>query len=306
MHYLVTGGAGFIGSHLTEALLQEGNTVTVLDDLSSGKREHLWEAITFHEGSITNYDLVETLVKKVDGVFHLAAIPSVTRSIEEWSVTHRINQMGAVNVFEVAAKYNLPVVYASSAAVYGDNEQLPLHEESETDPLSPYGLDKLACEWQAKIGHRIKGLNAIGLRFFNVFGPRQDPKSAYSGVISIFVDRLRNKESLLIFGDGEQTRDFIYVRDIIHAMNAAMQKLHQEDAVNFVSNLCTGQSVSLNQLANKLMAISEIEVEVEYQFPREGDIMHSLGSPDRMQKAFGPLTNTNLDEGLEALWKSLS
>ncbi len=305
MKYLVTGGAGFIGSHLCDLLLAKGHEVVVLDDLSTGKRENLDGRVHFIEGCITNPKSVEQAVQGVGGVFHLAAVASVTRSVEQWAETHRINQSGAVEVFEQAAVLDVPVVYASSAAAYGDNTNLPLKETAETKPLSPYGLDKLACEWQAQVGAHIKRLKSVGLRFFNVFGPRQDPKSPYSGVISIFADRLKAGQGIAIFGDGEQTRDFIYVEDIVLTLHASMEKLHSGEVNQLVSNACTGQSISVNQLAQALAEVGSIKAEVQHKEAREGDIKHSCGDSACMNQRLGVIAQVPLKDGLEALWKSL-
>lgn len=305
MKYLVTGGAGFIGSHLCDALLADNHEVVVLDDLSTGKVENLPESVKFIEGCITSRDTVAHAVGDVDGVFHLAAVASVTRSVEEWAETHCINQSGAVEVFDKAAQIKAPVVYASSAAAYGDNPNLPLKETAETIPLSPYGLDKLVCEWQARVGASIKGLKSVGLRFFNVYGPRQDPKSPYSGVISIFADRLKSGQAIGIFGDGEQTRDFIYVADIVRTLRASMERLHAGDVVQQVSNACTGQSVSVNALAETMIEVSGESVPVEHKQAREGDIKHSCGDASVMKQVLGVEAKTSLQQGLEALWKSL-
>ncbi|MDG1287155.1 MAG: NAD-dependent epimerase/dehydratase family protein [Rickettsiales bacterium] len=305
MKYLVTGGAGFIGSHLCDLLLSAGHDVVVLDDFSTGKRENLESNLMVIEGCITQPLDVAQAMSGVDGVFHLAAVASVTRSVEQWAQTHRINQSGAVEVFDQAATLGVPVVYASSAAAYGDNTNLPLKESAETKPLSPYGLDKLACEWQAQVGAHIKGLKSVGLRFFNVYGPRQDPKSPYSGVISIFADKLKAGQAVAVFGDGEQTRDFIYVADIVATLEASMQKLHSGEVDQLVSNACTQQSISVNQLAETLSEVGSIIAEIQHKPAREGDIKHSCGDASCMNQQLGVVAKTSLKVGLEALWKSL-
>ena len=305
MKYLVTGGAGFIGSHLCDRLLADGHEVAVLDDLSTGKRENLDSHVTLIEVCITNADQVRQAMEGVDGVFHLAAIASVTRSVEEWPLTHRINQSGTVEIFDRAAALDIPVVYASSAAVYGDNTSLPLLELAVTDPLSPYGLDKLACEWQAKVGEQVKELKSIGLRFFNVYGPRQDPKSPYSGVISIFADRLKQAQPIGIFGDGSQTRDFIYVADVVAALSASMRKLQAGEVIRLVSNVCTGSRVTVNELAALLSEVSGISAEIKHYEKREGDILHSCGDATIFNEQLDTMAEVSLKEGLEALWKNL-
>lgn len=305
MKYLVTGGAGFIGSHLCDTLLAANNKVVVLDDFSTGKRENLDSAVTVIEGCITKPADVAKAMYGVEGVFHLAAVASVTRSVEQWAETHRINQSGAVEVFDKAAQMGVPVVYASSAAAYGDNTNLPLDEKAETKPLSPYGLDKLACEWQAQVGNHIKGLKSVGLRFFNVYGPRQDPKSPYSGVISIFADKLKLNETITIFGDGEQTRDFIFVADIVRTLKASMEKLQLGEVSQLVSNACTEKSVSVNELASFLVEISGVNTQINHKDAREGDIKHSRGNAGTMNNVLEVTAEASLKQGLEALWKSL-
>jgi len=308
MRYLVTGGAGFIGSHLLDALIAAGNEVVVLDNFSSGKRDNIphHPAVTVIEGSICNAQAVRTSAEGCNGVFHLAAIPSVTQSVDEWAATHRVNQSGAVEVFEVAASLGIPVVYASSAAVFGDNPALPLSENSETAPLSPYGLDKLACEWQAKIGGSLCGLSSVGLRFFNVYGPRQDPKSPYSGVISIFMQRCKQEKPLTIYGDGLQTRDFIYVGDVVAHLLAAMRYAEQGEAVTEVFNVCTGMPASVKELAGMLASISRNPHAIEYVDARAGDIRFSCGNPEKALKQLGLSAKTLLAEGLGITWRHFS
>ena len=306
MRYLVTGGAGFIGSHLVDRLQSEGHNVCVLDDFSTGKRENLSASVDLFEGCITDEAMLRRAMQGCEGVFHLAAIASVTRSVEEWLHTHKVNQMGAVAVFEAAAELAIPVVYASSAAVYGDNSNLPLNESAVTEPLSPYGLDKLACEMQARIGFLAKGLRSVGLRFFNVYGPRQDPKSPYSGVISIFVNRLQQRLPIVIYGDGEQTRDFIYVSDIVEVLMRSMQQLEQGQHEALVLNACTEKQLSVNELARVLSHISDMEATIEHKEAREGDIRHSLGDAASLKAQLGRFTMTPLQEGLAALWKDVS
>lgn len=304
MHYLVTGGAGFIGSHLVDALLAEGHAVTVLDNLSSGKRENLNSKATFLEGDICRQADVEAAFKGVDGCFHLAAVASVTKSIENWADIHAINQSGAVRVFEQASRQKIPVVYASSAAVYGDCENLPLAETERTQPLSPYGLDKLACEWQAALGSRIKELNSIGLRFFNVYGPRQDPKSPYSGVISIFMEQCKRQRPMTIFGDGKQTRDFIYIADVVACLRASMRHMQKNKGGCEVLNICTGKSTTIKEMATILRDIAKSENDINFAEPRSGDIRHSRGDPARAVELLGVEAKTLLKDGLKNTWQS--
>ena len=226
--YLVTGGCGFIGSHLVDALVAAGHDVRILDDLSTGKRENVPDMNDVVIGDVSNPDVIAKAMSGMDGCFHLAAIASVQRSNEEWALTHRVNLTGAVNVFDAARNANpagpVPVVYASSAAVYGDNPAVPLVEDAEKRPLTAYGADKLGCEQHARVAGNVHDVPTTGFRFFNIYGPRQDPGSPYSGVISIFADRLASGKSATIFGDGGQLRDFVYVGDCVRFIIAGMDR----------------------------------------------------------------------------------
>lgn len=302
-HYLITGGAGFIGSHLVEALLKAGHRVTVLDDLSTGKRENLPAEAQLIVGNICDSAAVTAAMHDVQGCFHLAAVASVTKSIEEWASSHQVNQGGAVVIFDAAAKRKIPVVYASSAAVYGDNPHLPLTEDSEKNPLSPYGLDKFLCEWQAAVGARCHGLKSAGMRFFNVYGARQDPKSPYSGVISIFMEKLKQRQPLTIYGDGAQSRDFIYVADVVAHLQAAMQALHSGHIHADVFNVCTGIAVSVKDLATLLREISGSGSEILFMQERPGDIRHSCGSNFKARQQLTIEATTELRKGLTQTWQ---
>ena len=222
--FLVTGGAGFIGSHLVHALVADGHAVRVLDDLSNGHRDNLPQQVELTEADVTDPAAVECALDGVDGCFHLAAIASVARSHREWLRTHQVNLTGTINVFDRARpsrrRREVPVVYASTAAIYGNCGSFPVDEESSAAPLSAYGADKHACELHARVAGAIHGVPTVGLRFFNLYGPRQDPLSAYSGVISIFAGRLLRGEPVEIFGDGEHARDFTYISDAVSVVCA--------------------------------------------------------------------------------------
>jgi len=298
MKYLVTGGCGFIGSHLCDALIMRGHSVRVLDDLSTGKVENLSDEAQLIEGDVADPQCVKEAMEEVDGCFHLAAVASVERSFNDWSGTHRINQSGTINVLESARNGKtgvIPVVYASSAAVYGDNAMMPLAEAALPRPISAYGADKLGSEFHARVAWLAHGIPTVGMRFFNVYGPRQDPNSPYSGVISIFVDRILNQQVLKIFGNGKQTRDFIYVSDVVDYLMAAMDNPGKEASVY---NLCTGFSTSINQLAQVLSMLAGQPLLVDYQPARSGDIAISLGDPIRAQKRYGFAAGVELGEGL--------
>jgi UDP-glucose 4-epimerase len=283
--FLVTGGAGFIGSHLCDALVRRGDTVRVLDDLSTGSRDNLPSGVTLIEADVADPDAVRAAVEAVDGVFHLAAIASVARGVTDWLGTHRVNLAGTITVFDAIRRRGvpIPVVYASSAAVYGDCATVPIVEDAERRPLSAYGADKYACELHARVASHVHGIPATGLRFFNVYGPRQDPRSPYSGVISIFCERIARGAPIDVFGDGGQTRDFIFVADVVAALLAGMQ---QPAADAPVFNVCTGTPTNLLELAQTIADLAGTALDVRHREPRAGDIRHSTGTPHRARAAF--------------------
>jgi UDP-glucose 4-epimerase len=284
--FLVTGGAGFIGSHLCDALVRRGDTVRVLDDLSTGSRDNLSAGVALIEADIADPDAMRDAVKGADGAFHLAAIASVARGVTDWLGTHRANLTGTITLFDAIRRCGvpIPVVYASSAAVYGDCRTVPIGEDAERRPLSAYGADKYACELHARVASHVHGIPATGLRFFNVYGPRQDPRSPYSGVISIFCERVSRGAGVNIFGDGEQTRDFIFVADVVAALLAAMGR-PSADAPVF--NVCTGTPTSVLDLARTIAELAGTALDVRHLAPRVGEIRHSTGMPQRARDAFG-------------------
>lgn len=299
MHILVTGGCGFIGSHIVDALIARGDSVHVLDDLSSGKRTNLNPKAELTEGDVADGELLITLAANADAIIHLAAIASVPACEANWLHAHRTNAYGTVcvlNAARVSAK-KPRVVYASSAAVYGENPNLPLMETSAAHPISVYGVDKWMGEREADIAHARFGVNSVGLRFFNVFGERQDPASPYSGVISIFARAAKRDMPITLFGDGEQTRDFIYVADIVQLLLAS---LHAPSGAHVV-NGCTGMATSLNQLADTLRNIAGTALPASYAAARGGDIRHSLGSPAHAQSLLNFRASTPLKDGLRRL-----
>lgn len=302
--YLVTGGAGFIGSHLVDALVADGADVIVLDDLSTGYRENLPASVRLEVGSILDSDLLERLIAAVDGVFHLAAISSVQKCKEEWAASSAVNHIGAVGVFERLAKRGgAPVVYASSAAVYGA-AGLPAAETDRPAPISSYGVDKWTNELNAGVAHRLFGLTSVGFRFFNVFGPRQDPKSPYSGVISKFVEAAVAGDPVTIFGDGLQTRDFIYVADIVRGLKLGMA--HARGALGaHVFNLCGGREVSLIDLVKAVGAVWGRDIPIRFEAARTGDIRFSRGAPDLARTHLGFEARWTLDEGLAKVREAL-
>ncbi len=300
-NFLVTGGAGFIGSHLADALLAAGHGVRVLDDLSTGRRGHLDPRCELVVGDVADPAVLRAALAGVAGCFHLAAIASVARGNADWRGTHRINQSGSVAVFEAARDAGrLPVVYASSAAVYGDLGGAVAAEEAPCAPLTAYGADKLGSELHAAVAWRVHGVPTLGLRFFNVYGPRQDPASPYSGVVSIFAARLARGEGLVLHGDGRQTRDFVFVADVVAHLLAAMAHLRAAGGTR-VLNVCTGRASSVRELAMTLGDLCGTAPVLRHGPARPGDIARSLGSPARATATLGLAAATTLPAGLAAL-----
>lgn len=277
--YLVTGGAGFIGSHLADALLAAGHKVRVLDNLSTGRRENLDPRCDLLVGDATDAETVQDAMQGMDGCYHLAAIASVMRANEDWVGTHRANQTATIQVFDAARRNGrVPVVYASSAAIYGDQGDGAIREDAAPHPMTAYGADKLGSELHAAVGFGVHGVPSCGMRFFNVYGPRQDPSSPYSGVISIFCSRLRAGASVTLHGDGKQTRDFIYVGDVVRALMLAMERMHHGASVY---NVCTGQPTTIRQLARSIASLLGIAPLLGEGAARPSDIRHSVGDPGK-------------------------
>lgn len=295
---LVTGGAGFIGSHTTELLLERGNHVIVLDNFSSGSSGNLPnnKNLRVVEGDIRDWNLVQELATEVDGIIHLAAQVSVPVSIREPRESFENNMTGFINIIEAARNNKVSsVVYASSAAVYGMPSERPVSEKTSCHPLSPYGLEKYCNDQYASLYTALYDMNLCGMRFFNVYGPRQDPSSQYSGVISIFASRIPNNQPITIYGDGENTRDFIYVRDVADSLLMALNK-------NFrgVVNVATGISITLNRLVASIEQASGKIASVTYQEPREGDIRYSEADISSL-KNLGKTDFIDIDSGINLL-----
>jgi UDP-glucose 4-epimerase len=295
--YLVTGGAGFIGSHLCDALVAQGDTVRVLDDLSTGRRSNLPESAILVEGDVADPGLALRALDGVDGCFHLAAIASVEKGVTDWLGTHHTNITGTISVFDAIRRLRseVPVVYASSAAVYGDAAAIPTAESEPCVPLSAYGADKYSCELHARVANHVHRIPTVGLRFFNVYGPRQDPKSPYSGVISIFCERIAAGLPIAIFGDGQQTRDFVHVADVVRALLAAMAMAPPGSPV---FNVCSGTSTSVEALAKVVAQLAGKDLEVQMRPPRAGEIRHSLGVPTLANSVLGIEGRVPLRAGL--------
>lgn len=300
---LVTGGAGFIGSHLVERLLAEGHDVTVLDDLSSGRRANLPPGARLIPGDVLDVALLPQMLAGVERVFHLAARVSVQLCISDWLAAHRVNLGGTMAVLHAAQRAgNVPVVYASSAAVYGNRSGAACVEDDLPLPISPYGADKLGSEHQARAMAEVHGLASVGLRFFNVYGPRQDAASPYAGVISKFCANRRADRPHVIFGDGGQSRDFVYVADVVEALLRAGEAAAQGGGAQ-VFNICTGAGTALLELVAQLDRLAGRGASpVEHAAPRCGDIRESLGCPLAAREGLGFTARTGIAEGLRALW----
>jgi UDP-glucose 4-epimerase len=297
--FLVTGGAGFMGSHLVDALLNQRHVVRVLDDLSSGRRENLPRQVEFIYGDVTDPRAVESAFDGVDACFHLAAIASVVRSNREWLRTHQVNLTGTINIFAQArrlrSRREIPVVYASTAAIYGDSGGAPTAEQSPAAPLSAYGADKRACELHARIAGAVHGIPTVGLRFFNLYGPRQDPQSPYSGVIAIFADKLVRGEPVEIFGDGDQVRDFTFIGDAVRALGRAMPAASTSAPV---FNVCSGKGTTVRSLAETMAALYRTELVVSHRPARSGEVRVSIGDPRHAAETLGFRAETTLTDGL--------
>lgn len=292
-NYLITGGCGFIGSQLTKKLIEEGHNIVIVDDLSNGKIIH--PKATFVKQDITQFEPLRELFVNIQGCFHLAAIPTVSIEIEQWFDVHTINLDGSLNVFKAAIDAgNIPVVYASSCGVYGNAKRLPLKEEQFIKPLSSYGCDKLSTELNAYFLAQTYHLPSMGLRFFNVYGPYQQETSPYSGVITRFITHMMEQKPLTIFGDGKQTRDFVFVEDVVDNLIHAMKILRQDA---HVVNICTGHKTSINQLITHLSQLLGQQCIKEHLPARSSDAKNSCGSREKMN-SYGFDIKHNMKQGL--------
>ena len=308
--FLITGGAGFIGSHLADALLHAGHRVRVVDDLSTGRRDNLDPRVELLVGDVADTALLHAASAGAAGIFHLAAIASVARSNEDWIGTHRTNLTGTVGVLDTArARGRVPVVYASSAAIYGDQGAGPVAETARPAPRTAYGADKLGSELHAAVGALVHAVPSTGFRFFNVYGPRQDPASPYSGVISIFAARIVAGRRVTVHGDGRQLRDFVFVADVVAHLLAGMAAMQREQADGQVRsevlNVCTGVATSILALAETLGSVTGCPPTIDFGPARVGDIRASLGSPEKAALALGLRARTTLADGLSATCHSL-
>jgi UDP-N-acetylglucosamine/UDP-N-acetylgalactosamine 4-epimerase len=305
--YLVTGGAGFIGSHLVEELLHRGQKVRVLDNFSTGKRENLhglMDQIELIEGDIRSYHIVREAVQGIDFVLHQGALPSVPRSINDPITTNEVNVGGTLNVLDASKDAGVKrVVYASSSSVYGPDPELPVREDMTPQPVSPYAVAKLTGEKYCHVFSRVYGLETVALRYFNIFGPRQDPNTQYSAFIPKFVVGIMNGQSLTIDGDGEQAKDFTYVSNVVEANLLALEA---EGVSGEVFNVGCGQSTSVNEVVGHIRQISNSQGEISYGPSRTGDVPRSLADISRAREKLGYSPQVLLREGLEhvALWFS--
>lgn len=307
MHVLVTGGAGFIGSHLVDELVERGKVVTVIDDLSTGKISNLSVSsrVKLVVGDVGDPSAVRRVMRGVDQVVHLAAVASVQASVENPLQTNRTNLVGTINVLKEAAEAKVSkFLFASSAAVYGDQSLArgsALDERSPLAPTTPYAIDKLAGEQYLAFFHTTGQLEGSAFRFFNIFGPRQDPTSPYSGVISIFNERISRGLPVTVFGDGEQTRDFLFVGDLVKLLADGLEMRTPAHTTLPRVNLGSGVPTSLKQLIGHLASIYQVEPVVNFQPARTGDIKHSLADVTALKQLFGPRQFTPVKEALRAL-----
>ena len=294
MNILITGGAGFIGSNLAEELLEK-HEVVIIDNLSTGRAENVEDLdVELVQGSITDPDVLKENFRGVDYVFHQAALPSVQRSIEDPVLANEVNICGTLNVLVAARDAGVKkVIYASSSSVYGDTPELPKREDMKPDPKSPYAVAKLAGEYYCRVFNEIYGLKTVALRYFNVYGPRQDPSSDYAAVIPKFANRVMAGKAPIIYGDGEQTRDFTFVRDVVQANVLAMES----DATG-VFNVATGARISINDLAGMVMEIIGNRVDCVHEVARAGDVRDSLGDISKAHAGFGYAPRYGMEAGL--------
>ncbi len=297
--YLVTGGAGFIGSHLVERLVEEGQRVRVIDDLSTGKRDNIdpfLDRIDFHEASILDVASVRSAMEGVRYVLHQAALSSVPRSIRDPHRANQVNVEGTLGVLLAARDAEVQrVVYASSSSVYGDTPTLPKEETMTPAPLSPYAVGKLAAEQYCRVFHGVYGLETVSLRYFNVFGPRQDPESEYAAAVPKFALALLSGRRPTVYGDGSQSRDFTYVANVVEAnLLAARAPAGAGEAFN----IACGEQTTVNELITALARIVECAAEPEYHAPRTGDVVHSFADISKAKRVLGYAPSVSLQEGL--------
>ena len=297
--YLITGGTGFIGSHLVKRVLGAGGIVRVVDNLSTGSAERLnqvGDSVQLVIGDLAENSVAAEAVKDIDYVLHQAAVPSVQRSVVDPAGTNRSNVTATLNLLENSRKADVRrFVYAASSSAYGDTEVLPKNEEMAANPLSPYALQKWVGERYCKLYHELYGLETVSLRYFNVFGPGQDPYSEYSAVVPKFTTKLLAREPITVYGDGEQSRDFTYIDNVIEANLLA---LRAPNAPGEVCNIGCGQRVTLNQLIRILEELLGVRAQVTYASPKTGDVRHSLADISKATRVLGYVPKIDIEEGL--------
>ncbi len=299
--YLISGGAGFIGSNIAGELIAKGEDVRILDNFLTGKKENIKsfaDKVEVIEGDIRDRRVTDKAVRGVDFILHQAALASVQRSVEDPFTTNEINVTGTLNLLLSAKEQQVKrFVFASSSSVYGDSETLPKHENMIPNPLSGYALSKLAGEHYCKIFYELYGLKTISLRYFNVFGPRQDPQSDYAAVIPLFITAIISGKQMVIYGDGEQSRDFTYIKNVVDANLRAC--LVSEEAVGKVYNIACGERYTLNELLKALSKIASEGVNPRYDSPRMGDVKHSQASIKEAENLLGFTPSVGFEEGLK-------
>jgi nucleoside-diphosphate-sugar epimerase len=307
--YLITGGAGFIGSNIVEELVKRGEKVRVLDNFSTGKRDNLQPFVSkleVFEGDVRSYHIVREAVEGVDFVLHQAALPSVPRSVKDPLTSNEVNVVGTLNILNAAKDARVQrIVYASSSSIYGDLETLPKTEDMLPKPLSPYAVSKLAGEKYCQVFTKLYGLETVSLRYFNVFGPRQDPTSQYSAVIPKFVYGIKSEKPPVVYGDGEQSRDFTFVENVVQANLLACEK-GLEELAGEVFNIACGKRVTINMLINTINELLGTKVKPEYATPRAGDVKHSLANIGKAQQFLGYEAKVDFKEGMKKVIGCLS
>jgi nucleoside-diphosphate-sugar epimerase len=302
--YLVTGGAGFIGSNIVEELVKRGEQVRVLDNFATGKRENIipfLDKIELIEGDIRSYHIVREAVQGVDFVLHQAALPSVPRSIKDPITTNEVNVTGVLHILDAAKDAKVKrVVFASSSSIYGDVDILPKTEDMLPRPLSPYAVSKYSGERYCQVFTKLYGLETVSLRYFNVFGPRQDPASQYSAVIPKFIKTIKSGESPVIFGDGEQSRDFTFIENVVQANLLACEK-GDEEISGEVFNIACGKRITVNEMVKSIKKLLNSDVEIKYNTQRMGDVKHSLANIGKAQQFLGYRVKVDFNEGLKRL-----
>ncbi len=301
MNFIVTGGAGFFGRHLTKFLIKKGHNVSVIDNLRRGNLDNLKEIkdkIDFQEIDILDYDKMKSVAKNVDGIFHQAALGSVPDSFKEPEEYHRVNAIGTENVLKLAKEFGFKVVYASSSSVYGNQNKFPIKEDAEKNPLNPYGQSKLESEQFAK-KYADVGVKVIGLRYFNVFGIGQNPN--YAGVVPIFIKRLVEHKPPIIYGDGNQLRSFTFVDDVVEANILAFESKIEHAFINIATDVIT----SVKELADMMIQLSGLSIQSIHEKPREGDIEKSQADISLAKNLINWVPKTTLEEGLEKIFPKI-